>query len=147
VLRGSGCPRSPFPARRLGGLGPGRFEPADLEGLPVMSKEQMMVGFDELLTDRRLTRARAEQHLAASADEPSLLFGRYVCLASGGSSGLRGLFVQTIEECAEFAASAGRGLVTRPEAALAPPPGGALVAQVAAVGDIPNPIYNPLERA
>jgi len=56
VLRGSGCPRSPFHARRLGGIDPGRFEPADLEGLPVMSKEQMMVGFDELLTDRRLPR-------------------------------------------------------------------------------------------
>ena len=55
-----------------------------------MSKEQMMAGFDELLTDRRLTRARAEAHLMACADEPSLLAGRYVCLASGGSSGLRG---------------------------------------------------------
>ena len=42
---------------------PGRFELDDLASLPVMSKEQMMAGFDELLTDRRLTRARAEAHL------------------------------------------------------------------------------------
>lgn len=128
--------RSPFHARRLGGIDPRRFELADLADLPVMSKEQMMAGFDELLTDRRLTRAQAERHLAASADEPSLLFGRYVCLASGGSSGLRGLFVQTIEEYADYAASAGRGLVTRPEAALAPPPGGVLIAQVGAASPV-----------
>jgi hypothetical protein len=47
----------------------------------------------------------------ASADAPSLLSGRYVCLASGGSSGLRGLLVQTIEEFAEFTASVMRRLV------------------------------------
>ena len=100
--------RSPFHARRLAGIEPGCFEPADLAGLPVMSKEQMMAGFDELATDRRITRARAESHLMACADEPSLLSGRYVCLASGGSSGLRGIFVQTIEEYAEFTASVQR---------------------------------------
>ena len=109
--------RSPFHARRLAGIDSARFEPADLAGLPVMSKEEMMAGFDELATDRRLTRARAEQHLAASADEPSLLSGRYVCLASGGSSGLRGLFVQTIEEFAEFSTSILRRLVARLAAA------------------------------
>ena len=109
--------RSPFHARRLEGIDPARFELADLAGLPVMSKEQMMAGFDELATDRRLTRARTEQHLAASAEEPSLLAGRYVCLASGGSSGLRGTFVQTIEEFAEFSASILRRLVARLAAA------------------------------
>jgi phenylacetate-CoA ligase len=85
-----------------------------------MSKEQMMAGFDELATDRRLTRARVEQHLAASGEQPSLLAGRYVCLASGGSSGMRGVVVQTIEEYAEFVASflrpvaASRALTTPP---------------------------------
>jgi phenylacetate-CoA ligase len=127
--------RSPFYARRLAGIDPGRFEPADLAGLPVMSKEQMMAGFDELATDRRLTRARAEQHLAASADEPSLLSGRYVCLASGGSSGLRGLFVQTIEEFAEFTASILRRLVAR-LAEVGPPPGGVPVALVGAASPV-----------
>lgn len=109
--------RSPFHARRLRGIDPGRFELADLARLPVMSKEQLMAGWDELATDRRLTRARAEAHLAACADEPGLLDGRYVCLASGGSSGLRGLFVQTIEEFAEFSASILRRLVARLAAA------------------------------
>jgi len=39
--------RSPFHARRLAGIEPGCFELTDLAGLPVMSKEQMMAGFDE----------------------------------------------------------------------------------------------------
>ncbi len=91
---------------------------------------------DELATDRRLTRARTEQHLAASADEPSLLAGRYVCLASGGSSGLRGTFVQTIEEFAEFSASILRRLVARLAAAGPPPPGGVPVALVGAASPV-----------
>jgi phenylacetate-CoA ligase len=126
---------SPFHARRLAGIDPGRFERADLAGLPVMSKEQMMVGFDELATDRRITRARAEAHLMACADEPGLLAGRYVCLASGGSSGLRGIFVQTIEEFAEFSASVMRRLVAR-LAATGPPPDGVPVALVAAASPV-----------
>jgi phenylacetate-CoA ligase len=128
--------RSPFHARRLAAIDPGRFELADLAGLPVMSKEQMMAGFDELATDRRLTRARVEQHLAASAEEPGLLYGRYVCLASGGSSGLRGTFVQTIEEFAEFSASILRRLVARLAAAGPPPPDGVSVALVGAASPV-----------
>jgi phenylacetate-CoA ligase len=128
--------QSPFHARRLAGIDPGRFELADLARLPVMTKEQMMAGFDELATDRRLTHARVEQHLAVSAEEPSLLFGDYVCLASGGSSGLRGIFTQTIEEFVEFVASFLGPRVAAPAASGAPPPGGILVAIVGAASPI-----------
>jgi phenylacetate-CoA ligase len=79
--------RSPFHARRLAGIDPDRFELGQLSELPVMSKAQMMDGFDELLTDRRLTRARAERQLAASAQQAGLLDDRYVCLASGAARG------------------------------------------------------------
>jgi phenylacetate-CoA ligase len=127
---------SPFHARRLAGIDPGRFELDDLAGLPVMSKQQMMASFDELLTDRRLSRPRAEAHLMASAEKPSLLFGRYVCLASGGSSGLRGMFVQTIEEFAEFSATILRRLVARLAAAGPPPPDGVPVALVGAASPV-----------
>ena len=114
---------SPFHARRLAGIDPGRFEPGQLTELPVMTKQQMMASFDELLTDRRVTRARAEQQLAACAHEPSLLDGRYACLASGGSSGVRGVFVQTAEEYTEFAASVLRPAMAQVFAAGRPPPG------------------------
>jgi hypothetical protein len=86
VLLGTALGRSPFHARRLAGIDPDRFELGQLSELPVMSKAQMMDGFDELLTDRRLTRERAERRLAASAQRAGLLDDRYVCLASGGSS-------------------------------------------------------------
>ena len=101
-----------------------------------MTKQQMMAGFDELLTDRRLTRARAEQQLAACAHDPGLLDDRYVCLASGGSSGVRGLFVQTAEEYVEFAASVLRPAMARVFAAGGPPPGGLPVTIVAAASPV-----------
>ena len=97
--------RSPFHAARLAGIDPARFDLADLPRLPIMTKAQMMDSFDDVVTDRRLTRDLVEAHLAASVAEPALLLGDYVCLVSGGSSGLRGVFVQTAGEYAEFAAS------------------------------------------
>ena len=124
--------RSPFHARRLAGIDPERFELDQLDELPVMTKEEMMAGLDEVLTDRRLTRARVERHLEASAREPSLLDDDYVCLVSGGSSGLRGIFVQTVDEYAEFAASILRRAMSRVIAAGGPPPGGLPVGIVAA---------------
>jgi phenylacetate-coenzyme A ligase PaaK-like adenylate-forming protein len=104
---------SPFHAARLaaGGLSRAdidRFEPSDLAELPIMTKADMMGNFDGVVTDRRLTRALVEQHITDSTPEPSLVFGDYVCLASGGSSGLRGIYVQTPEEYIEFCGSVTR---------------------------------------
>jgi phenylacetate-CoA ligase len=99
---------SPFHAARLAGIDPARFELADLAQLPIMTKAQMMERFGEVVTDRRLTRDRVDRHLTASVAEPALLLGEYVCLVSGGSSGLRGIFVQTAGEYAELAASVTR---------------------------------------
>ena len=113
---------SPFHAGRLRGVDPDRFELADLARLPVMTKADMMENFDAATTERRLTRRLVEQHLARAVTDPSLLLGEYVVLVSGGSSGLRGLFVQTVDEYAEFAAS-----VTRR----------AMAATVAAAGGLP----------
>ena len=96
---------SPFHARRLRWVDPSRFELADLALLPVMTKAEMMTEFDAVVTDRRLNKHQVEQHLLASLREPSLLLDEYVCLASGGSSGTRGVFVQTLGEYADFVAS------------------------------------------
>jgi hypothetical protein len=89
LARATEC--SPFHAERLRGIDPSRFELADLPRLPVLTKAQLMADFDRASTDRRLTRALVERHLAGSATDPSLLLGEYLCLVSGGSSGLRGL--------------------------------------------------------
>ncbi len=132
ALLATAIERSPFHARRLAGLDPGCFELDQLTELPVMGKPEMMASFDELLTDRRLTRVRVEQQLAASAHGPTLAYDQYVCLASGGSSGLRGVFVQTVEEYAEFAASILRRALARAFAAGGPGPDGLAVGIVAA---------------
>jgi phenylacetate-CoA ligase len=128
--------RSPFHARRLVAIDPERFELEQLPQLPVMTKEQMMSSFDELLTDQRLTRARVEGHLAGLGMEPRLLDDDYVCLASGGSSGLRGVFVQTLEEYLEFVACIVRRGVARAVATGGPPPGGLAIGIVAAAAPV-----------
>jgi phenylacetate-CoA ligase len=101
---------SPFHAARLAGAGLTRadidnFEVSDLARLPVMTKTQMMADFDDVATDRRLTRTLAERHITDSATEPPLILGGYIVLASGGSSGLRGTYLQTPEEYLEFGAT------------------------------------------
>ena len=83
---------SAFHARRLRGVDAARFELADLPSLPVMTKAQMMDHFDELISDRLLTREAAERALAATGAEPQPLPGGYLCMATGGSSGQRGIF-------------------------------------------------------
>ena len=136
MLLSHAAEHSPFHARRLRGLDPSRFELADLPRLPTMTKGQMMAGFDEVVTDRRLTRSRVERHLAASTAEPALLFGRYVCLASGGSSGLRGVFAQALDEYTEFVASIVRQARTRMMAAGGPPPEGMVIGIIGAASPV-----------
>jgi phenylacetate-coenzyme A ligase PaaK-like adenylate-forming protein len=127
---------SPFHRRRLGGLDPSRFSLSDLTRLPVMTKSQMMDSFDDVVTDRRLNRHLVEQHLAASHREPSLLFDLYVCLASGGSSGQRGVFVQTLGEYLDFVASLVRPGYAKALAAGRPPPDGLVLGIVAAASPV-----------
>ena len=75
-----------------------------------------------------------EAHLAASNHTPSLLLGDYVCLASGGSSGRRGTFVQTLAELSEFVGSLLRRAVAASAASGGPP--GLTIALVAAASPI-----------
>ena len=83
--------RSPWHRKRLSGVDPGRLTEADVERLPVMTKADLMDHFDEIVTDGRLSRARCEEHLAALTGEAYLL-DEYHLVASGGSSGRRGVF-------------------------------------------------------
>jgi len=127
---------SPFHARRLRLLDLSRFEAGDLARLPVMTKTQMMTGLDDVLTDRRLSRRQVEQHLAGSLHTPGLLLDQYVCLASGGSSGLRGVFVQTLGEYTDFVASLVRPGYARALAAGGPPAEGLVLGIVAAASPV-----------
>ena len=123
---------SPFHAARLRGVDPDGFELADLARLPVMTKADMMENFDAVTTDRRLRRDLVERHLAGSVTDPSLLLGDYLVLVSGGSSGQRGLFVQTVDEYAEFAASVTRRGMAAALASGGLPPEGLVIGMVGA---------------
>ncbi len=86
--------RSPWHARRLAGIDPREITEDTLAELPVMTKSDLMENFDEIVTDRRLTRRLCESHLDGLAgDRDVRLLGEYHVVASGGSSGLRGMFV------------------------------------------------------
>ncbi|MEW6267896.1 MAG: hypothetical protein AB1689_01195 [Thermodesulfobacteriota bacterium] len=128
--------RSPFHARRLAGVDPERIDLTDLPRLPVMTKSELMHEFDDVLTDRRLSRALCERALAATRDEPRPLFGEYTCLASGGSSGLRGVFVLDADAMIEFLSSLNRRTMERLVAQGGPPPGGVQIALVAAASAV-----------
>ena len=124
--------RSPFHAARLRGVDPDRFELADLPRLPIMTKAEMMANFDAAVTDPRLTRNLVEQHLAGSAVEPSLLLGDYVGLVSGGCSGLRGIFAQTVSEYADFICTIMRWPMAAVMTPTGPPPEGLVFGMVGA---------------
>ena len=65
---------------------------ADLSSLPVMTKSDLMDNFDDIVTDRRLTLDLCERHIDALAGD-ACLFDEFHVVASGGSSGRRGVFV------------------------------------------------------
>ncbi len=88
--------RSPWHRRRLSGVDADGFCEADLRHLPVMTKDDLMTAFDEIVTDRRVTRDVCEAHLSTLATDAYLLDEFHVC-ASGGSSGRRGAFVYDAE--------------------------------------------------
>jgi phenylacetate-coenzyme A ligase PaaK-like adenylate-forming protein len=124
--------QSPFHAERLRAIDPSTFELEDLAGLPVMSKADMMRRFDDIVTDRRLSLARVEQTLADTGADPCALPGDHVAIASGGSSGVRGVFVYPIPALADYLLGMVRPAVAAMSARGGPPPGGVPMALVAA---------------
>jgi phenylacetate-CoA ligase len=83
--------------------------------IPIMTKADLMAQWDEIVTDRRITLARAEAHLDG-LDGDRLLDGRYRIMATGGSSGTRGVFLYDRDEWRTLLAGFLRGsdLVARP---------------------------------
>ena len=82
-----------------------------LRELPTLSKTTMMDNFDRIVTDRRLRRADLEAHLSApAADRPYL--GRYKVFTTAGTTGVRGLFVEDVDEFAVWIGTCLRGLAS-----------------------------------
>jgi phenylacetate-CoA ligase len=124
---------SPFHRRRLAGIDLDSMRVDRLVELPVMSKADMMAELDDVFTDRRLTRGLIDRHLAGLGEEADLLLDEYAVLASGGSSGTRGVFVITRDQIADFTAYVLRaGMAQLSATAGWPPPAKIAVALVMA---------------
>lgn len=86
---------SPYYRERFAGIE--LSDDLDLAALPRLDKATMLEHFDELVTERRLTLAAVEQHLTeiegADSHTDPMLFNEYRAMASGGTSGRRGVFV------------------------------------------------------
>lgn len=83
---------SPWHRKRLVGVCPERLELADLPNLPVMTKTDLMANFDEIVCGDRLTLAAVEDHLEHASTQ-GYLFDEYTPVATGGSTGQRGVSV------------------------------------------------------
>ncbi len=85
---------SPYHAKRLADVEPAELTEAQLPHLPVMTKNDMMANFSEVMTDRRLTADMVERHLAAlDRGADCYLLDQYRVITTSGSSGLRGIYV------------------------------------------------------
>lgn len=96
--------RSPFYRERFAGIE--LSADLDLSSLPTIDKATMLDEFDRLVTDPRLRLSTLEAHLEeleGRADD-AMLFGEYRAMASGGTSGRRGVFVYGREDWARVLA-------------------------------------------
>ncbi len=84
--------RSPFHARRLRAIDLSTASVADLASVPMMTKTEAQDCWDDIVTDRRLTRERTERILAEQ-EWYSYTPDGYQVFSSGGSSGVRGVYV------------------------------------------------------
>ena len=82
---------SPWHRSRLGGIEVDSLSDRDIVDLPVMTKSDLMDNFDAIVTDRRLSRRICEEHLDGQPGDH--LLGEFQVVASGGTSGQRGVYV------------------------------------------------------
>ena len=91
ALLATAVERSPWHRGRLGRLDIASLSDGDIAALPVMTKTDLMDNFDAIVTDPRLSRQLCEDHLDQNPGDH--LLDEFQIVASGGSSGLRGVFV------------------------------------------------------
>jgi phenylacetate-CoA ligase len=84
--------RSSWHRDRLGDIDLTTLEADDLRQLPVMTKDDLMGNFDQIVTDPRVRLADVNAHIA-QLDGDAYFRDELHAVASGGSSGMRGVFV------------------------------------------------------
>jgi phenylacetate-CoA ligase len=91
-LVGLAVERSSWHRGRLGDVDLKTLDEDALRGLPVMTKDDLMGNFDEIVTDPDVRLADANAHIA-KLDGDAYFRDELHAVASGGSSGVRGVFV------------------------------------------------------
>jgi len=91
-LVGLACERSPWHRERLRQTPHEMLSLSDLFSLPTMTKDDLMANWNEIVTEPRITLDLADRHLQTITSD-AYLFDTYHAIASGGSSGRRGVFV------------------------------------------------------
>jgi phenylacetate-CoA ligase len=121
ALLGYARERSPFHSRRLHGLDPNTVTVTDLSSLPIMTKQEAQTEWDAVVTDRHLTRDRAERILQEQ-QWFSYTPADQMVFSSGGSTGVRGVYVWDWQFYVSAACLAWRTQAREERTSGAPPP-------------------------
>ena len=98
---------SPYYARLISErrLDPGTCTPADF---PVLTKAILMANFDDIVTDRRITKKVVADFLSRSSDPTERLFGEVTVMHTSGTSGEVGYFLYAPSDQARMNAGSRR---------------------------------------
>src|SRR6266568_8680752 len=96
--------KSPWHNERLRGVDADSITEADIGKLPVMTKADLMANFDDIVTDKRITLEVVNEHVSSLIEDRYLL-DKYHVIASGGTSGFRGVYVYDWDEWATLTLS------------------------------------------
>jgi phenylacetate-CoA ligase len=92
---------SPWHQARLAEFDTANIKLNQLSSLPTMTKKELMANWDNIVTDRKITLAAANNFLSTTK-QPEYFLDRYHAYATGGSSGTRGVFVWNQESFINF---------------------------------------------
>jgi len=95
---------TPYYQKSLKEIDVENFKLADMGTLPVTTKQDTLLHWNDFVSDGVVTKAQAEQHLQALRDDPTVnpfYKEKYFIFATGGSSGRRGLFIWSDDDFAD----------------------------------------------
>lgn len=98
-----------------------RWDGKRLETLPVLTRSDYLERWDDIVTDKRLTRQRVGAFLATAPSPVELLFGRYHIQSTSGTSGAAAPFAHSTDEWVNVCAGVGRLAAWRGSAFGTPP--------------------------
>lgn len=84
------------------------WDGARSDALPILTKAQYLMRWNDIVTDRRLTREGVEAFVAASPSPSDLMLGRYHIQTTSGTSGVKAPFAHSTDEWTNVCAGVGR---------------------------------------